>query len=484
MTKETAAQSQEATTRLAGTVKNIAPIITSWLEHQRVLQDIPGLQLAIRVGDELVVSQALGMADRTNSIALSTEHMFRIASHSKTFAATVVMSLVQDKKLRLDDTVGQWISELSDAEIANATVRELLAHQSGINRDSSDSDFWQIEKPFPNRDALIDIAKEPGRGVIYPRNQHFKYSNVGYGLLALIIEAATGNTFENEVRTRICEPLELKHLRVDYDETDDKAHARGHSPKLFDGDQQWTYPHVKANALAAATGVSANAETLSKYATLHYFDNDTVLDDDSKRIMQRDESVIQFEGRELGRYGVGMQVSPVGQRRLVGHSGGYPGFITRTFIDPTDKLVICLLTNVAQSMATPLAEGVSKLIDLAVKLEAEKTPAPQGVVLSSFEGRFMSDWKVSEVRAIGNQLVRFYSNSMDLTYLYETLEVIDADTLSQKGRAGFMEVGELITYQRDSQGAISSVRFGGGTALPVEKYFEQRTQRMERLTKG
>lgn len=468
--------------KLCTTIKALTPTINSWLEHQRVLRDIPGIQLAIRVGDELVISHAFGMADRTKNVELNTEHMFRIASHSKTFAATVAMSLVQEKKLRLDDTVGDWIPELAESDIATATVRELLAHQSGVNRDSSDSDFWQIEHDFPNRDALIDIAKEPGRGAIYKRNEYFKYSNIGYGLIGLIIELATGNSFEEEVLTRIAEPLGLTHLRVDYDDADNEAHARGHSPKLFDGDQQWTYPHVKAHALAAATGVSANAETLSKYATLHYFGNDTVLDDDSKRIMQRDESIVKFEGNEIGRYGIGMQITPVGSRRLVGHSGGYPGFITRTFIDPKDQLVVSLLTNVAQSMATPLAEGIIKLIDLAITLEAENKTAPEGIDLSTFEGRFMSDWKVSEIRAIGNQLVRFYSDALDLTRLYERLDIIDAETLSQVGRAGFMEVGENITYKRDSDGEILSVRTGGGTALPVEKYFERRAERMQRLS--
>ena len=73
------------------------------------------------------------------------------------------------------------------------------------------------------------------------------------------------------------------------------------------------------------------------------------LTDDSKRLMQRLESVVTAYGTEVGRYGVGMGLQTVGERHLVGHSGGWPGHITLTLLDPVGKLVVSVLTNAVET---------------------------------------------------------------------------------------------------------------------------------------
>ncbi len=170
---------------LPTSVRALAAYLPSWLEYQRDLARIPGVQVAVRVHGELLASFALGVANEATGEPLTPAHLFRIASHSKTFTATGVFQLIEDGALRLDDPAGRWIPELHGSPAAGLTVRELLGHQSGINRDGADSDYWQQTHPFPDRDALIALCRADA---VFAPNEHFKYSNMGYSLLGLILK--------------------------------------------------------------------------------------------------------------------------------------------------------------------------------------------------------------------------------------------------------------------------------------------------------
>src|SRR5262249_40257578 len=130
--------------------------------------------------------------------------IFRIASHSKTFTATAIMQLVEQQRLRLDDRLQQHVPWLA----SEATVRQTLNHASGITRDGSDAEFWAVEQAFPNREELRAIATSAAAGVLDP-NTSFKYSNIGFGLLGLAIEAVTGLTYNDYVRENIVTRLRL-----------------------------------------------------------------------------------------------------------------------------------------------------------------------------------------------------------------------------------------------------------------------------------
>src|SRR5882757_2945790 len=168
------------------TAREAAPAIEAWLEYQRRYLRTPGVQAAIRVGDELILSTAIGSSDEVLGTPLRTDHLFRIASHSKTFTATSIMQLVEQGKVRLDDPIDQYVAELAGGELAPVTLRELLGHQGGVIRDGLEKDYWQLMDPFPDRAALVELCRTGGR--IYQPNEYFKYTNIGYSLLGLVIE--------------------------------------------------------------------------------------------------------------------------------------------------------------------------------------------------------------------------------------------------------------------------------------------------------
>ncbi|HEX4727750.1 MAG TPA: serine hydrolase domain-containing protein, partial [Jatrophihabitans sp.] len=166
----------------------------SWLDYRRWFLRVPGVQVAIAERGVPVLSAAFGSANLDTGEPLTEQHRFRIASHSKSFAAVAVLQLLEQGRLRLDDPLGERVPELADSPVAAVTVGELLSHGGGVIRDSEDGDFWQGWRDFPDRDGLLAIAIDTSAAVI-DRNDRFKYSNIGYGLLALVLEAVGGASF-------------------------------------------------------------------------------------------------------------------------------------------------------------------------------------------------------------------------------------------------------------------------------------------------
>ena len=162
--------------------------IPQWLEYQMRESEQPGCVIAIVHKGRVVLERAFGYADIVSRVPLTPRHRFRVASHSKSFTAAGIMKLREAGKLGLDDRVGQYVDGLHPA-VAEATIAQLLSHSAGIVRDGTDSGQWQDRRPFLDEAELrSDLATAPA---IEP-NTRFKYSNHGYGLAGLVIEAVTG----------------------------------------------------------------------------------------------------------------------------------------------------------------------------------------------------------------------------------------------------------------------------------------------------
>ncbi|WP_250445406.1 serine hydrolase [Actinotalea sp. C106] len=460
------------------TIRSAAPYLLSWARAQAAHLRVPGVQLAVRSGDELVLDEAIGVADLSTGEPLRTDHLFRIASHSKTFTATAVMQLVQAGRLRLDDPAGTWVPELADggSPIAAATVRELLGHQAGVIRDGDHADFWQLAYPFPDREALLAAVLADG-GATLARNEHFKYSNLGYGLLGLIVEAVSGQGYAEHLREHVTAPLGLTRTGAELEPERAGEYAAGHTGLLLGEHERQVIEHVDTRALAAATGFYSTAAELTTYGSAHWFGDTRLLDDDSKRLMQRLESVVTSYGTEIGRYGVGIERRTIGQRELVGHSGGYPGHITRTYVDPREKLVVSVLTNAIDGPADLIATGIIKLVDAALNPSSGTTPTPHDDALpplSSYTGRFANLWGMLDVADLGGRLVLVRPTLADPLQGLEEVTVEGPDLLRVHAQSTFGAGGELVHLERGPDGAVTSVRSTGMTSWPVEEFRRRR----------
>jgi CubicO group peptidase (beta-lactamase class C family) len=429
-----------------------------WASYRRWHLRIPGVQLAVRRHGELELSTAVGYSDLRSQAPLTADHLFRIASHSKTFTSVLLLQLVEANQLRLDDPIAAHLPEVATSGIADRTIGELLSHSGGVTRDSDDGDFWQTYRPFPDRAELIDIARSASATVI-ERNEHFKYSNISYGLLGLVIESVTGQPFADRVRTNITEPLELTDTGGELDPARTGDYAAGHTglatARTYD-----VIDHVDTRALAAATGCYATARDLTAFYSALLPGNDTLLTAASQRRQRHWQWEVK-PGEQ--RYGMGVSLNTIADTELFGHNGGYPGHITCTFADPADGWVISVLTNSIDGAATSIASGYFHLLNMGRKADHAKTDD----TAVRFTGRFQSLWGLVDVVRVDSRLFAVDPTAADPADEAIALEVIDDHRLKIAGGRGGNSYGETMHYQFEPDGTVRSMRGeSGGSSTP------------------
>ncbi|MET3805528.1 CubicO group peptidase (beta-lactamase class C family) [Nakamurella sp. UYEF19] len=480
-TSSSATEETPAARATKAAVTTLADWLPGWIELRRRMLRVPGVQVSIRVAGELLYSEAFGTADEERDVPLTTEHLFRIASHSKTFAATACLILTERGELRLDDTVATWVPELADTDLAGVTVRALLGHQAGVIRDGADSNYWQLIRDFPDSAGLLEALHT--NGSTFATDQHFKYSNYGYSIVGLIVERVSGSTFNDFVRTEILDRLNLPRLYPDVDGIDPAELSAGHSLRLDGDDEQFVMRNPSTGAMSAATGFVACADDLTAYASAHLPGDERLVSDAGKRLMQRTESIVEVRGVEKGRYGLGLELHTLGKRKTFGHSGGFPGFITRTFVDPQDQLVISVLTNQSGGPAHEIAVGVLAMIDLAVTapaVGAEWPAVPDALEASSFTTRLAAGFGYLDIVDVGGRLALLHPGMADPASEAAYLEVVDADTLTVLASAGYAVAGETVQLERDGDGSIVAGTVAGMQAWPIETFLARRRTQMAR----
>lgn len=167
-----------------------------------------------------------------------------------------------------------------------------------------------------------------------------------------------------------------------------------------------------------------------------------------------------------------MIIEKVGDHRVVGHSGGYPGHITRTIFDPAQGLAISVLTNAVDGPATELSDGILRLLDAAgadrPSPTAASEPAEHAVTLPSaerFTGRFANMWGVMDIVALGDRLCAMSPGGANPMGGVDELEITGENTLKVVAGNGFGSVGETMVFDFDADGQIVRVRAGGGMSM-------------------
>jgi len=152
-----------------------------------------------------------GVSNISEKLPMNRNYTFRVGSNTKTFVVTVLLQLVDEKKLSLDDKLSKYFPEYPKSEII--TIAMLANMTSGIYNYTDDENFWIAIENDPAKvwtpKELIDwgfsfnFDFEPG--------SMWKYSNTNTIIIGRIIEKITGNSLENEINNRIIQPLQLKN---------------------------------------------------------------------------------------------------------------------------------------------------------------------------------------------------------------------------------------------------------------------------------
>ena len=188
--------------------------------YDRIMRDfdIPGAAVAVVRHGRLVYARGFGMADREAGTPVRPDSLFRIASVSKPITSVAVLKLMEDGLLDLDARVFPDLladigpGRVADARMNRITVRDLLRHSGGFDRDiSGDPQFMQwdiaqaLSKPPPVECADV-IAFMKSRRLDFAPGARSVFSNYGYCVLGRVIERASGLPYEEYVRNRVLRP--------------------------------------------------------------------------------------------------------------------------------------------------------------------------------------------------------------------------------------------------------------------------------------
>ena len=189
--------------------------------------EIPGAALAVAKNGRLVYARGFGYANRAKNKPVKPESLFRIASISKPLTAVATLQLIEQGKLKLDDSVFNLLSHKAhlpkggkvDSRLKDITLAHLMRHQGGWHRDRSiDPLFHSIEiatalgkRPPANQDDIISFMK--GWPLDFEPGTRYAYSNLGYCLLGRIIEQSTERPYETYMKDTVLKPLGITRMR-------------------------------------------------------------------------------------------------------------------------------------------------------------------------------------------------------------------------------------------------------------------------------
>lgn len=292
--------------------------------------------LMLKRGDQVVYQRAVGQAERVFGAANRIDTRFNIASIGKMFTATAVLRLAEQGRIDLDAPILRYLPDYPARAVAEQiTARQLLSHSSGIGN------YWEAiaQKPsqafVETRDFLPLFADQP---LEFTPGERLGYSNGGYVILGLIVEALTGETFADHIGRTIFEPLGMSGSgdwpldlvvpnRAD-GYTRDEAVPGAWRSNLF----------VNQFRGGPAGGGYSTVEDLSTFITA--LGDGRLL---SPQMLTEATTGLFDLGR--ARYGLGFMEETVNSHRMVGNTGGHFGIAGEVWRYEDLGYTFAMLTN-------------------------------------------------------------------------------------------------------------------------------------------
>lgn len=306
--------------------------------------DQPGLAVGVVQNGKLIWSKGYGKLDLAKPEPVTPNSVFYLASISKAFTACAIGLLVDEGKLSFDDPVRKhlpWFSTPDAYVTEHMTVKDLLCHRSGWI--TFDGDLLWYGTDLTQREILERHAHEP---FTHAFRDEFGYSNLMFIAAAQVIEAVSGQTWDQFLTARILKPLGMERSRV---ETADLAgmtdvalpHVRkGQDPAT----PQKSMPYQALQGADGACGVLSTVTDLAKWDAM-WADEGKVngkpfLSEETFRTLT--STHLAMGGRREGA-ALGWFVETQYDEKVITHSGGMPGFILNHAVVPDrDLAVICL----------------------------------------------------------------------------------------------------------------------------------------------
>jgi CubicO group peptidase (beta-lactamase class C family) len=325
--------------------------------------DVPGLAIAIVKDGKVVMAKGYGVRKMGESAPVDENTLFGIGSNTKAFTTALLATLVDEGKISWDDKVYERLRgfEMYDPYVSHEmTIRDLLTHRSGMGLGEGDLLFWP-HTTF-TRDEIIYKLRFMKPATSF--RSKYAYDNLLYIAAGQIIPAATGKTWEEYITEKILKPLGMKTTTL----------SNAHFPAGAD----IAWPHskiggplrpidfVELDNAAPAGSINSSVAEMSRWLLLQlnrgkFPDSDARLFSEQRsQEMWSAQTILPTHERngplglitpKFAAYGLGWGLRDYQGRKLVGHTGGVAGFVSRVMLVPEEKLGVVILTNAEEGSA-------------------------------------------------------------------------------------------------------------------------------------
>lgn len=430
--------------------------ISRFVQAEVERQHIPGLSIAVLSGDRVVLSRGYGFANVELHVPASDSTVYQSGSMGKQFTAALVEMLVDNHRIRLDDSIVRWFPEGASVW-QGITVRHLLTHTSGV-AEYTDSTF-DYRKDY-TEDELVKFAA--ARPLDFRPGERWSYSNTGYVLLGALIHRVTGRFYGDLLRDSVFGPEGMRDSRVISEADIVPNRAAGY--RLENGalkNQEWVAPMLNTTADGA---LYFTVRDLARWAIAL---NHTRVP--SAAALDTAWTPVRLSDGANYPYGFGWYLVPQRAQRRIAHTGSWQGFKTVIARYPQSaggSLTVIVLANLAEAQVGAIAYGVAGLLDptlqaphLVTAPSGRQPPVAIPVLLRAIVAR-------PDSVAITPRFREFLS--ADLTDWYRGLTAegrqwtfAGCDTITP---LRFTYLGSAIAYACYACSARAS---GGGTAVSV-----------------
>ena len=311
--------------------------VERYLDEESAYKGFQGVALVAQ-GNEIKFAKAYGNADYDDNIVNKVNTRFAIASNTKQFTAVAIMQLMEDGKINLDDTIDKYFPKFKYAN--QITVRELLQMRSGLvdylnaaelyfkdeeslkilndYREKAYFDEYVSDSRWTadiilNNLYLSELQFEPG--------QAYNYCNTNYYLLGLIIEQASGVSYEDYIKENIFKPCGMKISSMSAEDTDAKGHGSVESGEIV----------VNPKFTFAAGNIYTNVYDLLRWERMLH----------TGKLLSQESYNEMITPSEDSGYGFGLIISD----GIIRHSGVIDGFNSYTEYDSAKDITIIILEN-------------------------------------------------------------------------------------------------------------------------------------------
>lgn len=435
--------------------------VDSWLGYKARQAILPGFAVAVYYRGEIFMG-AYGYANIAIQERLTTDYRFQIGSQSKMLTAAAILRLAERGDLKLDDTAVTyvpWLGEHEDERFAAVTLRQLLNHEAGIARDGYPTDFWQLQGAFPDeqklRQIILDSVFHAAAGV------RFKYSNLGYALLGLIVQAVSGLTYVECVRDLVLQPLGLDGIQS-YDDGLSASVAMGYL-RPTNGYRLPVSVTVPTHAFAPVAGWFARPQDMCRFLVSEIQARTGL----GKEFWQtRHQHWRPYEWRGTS-YNLGLMTHRCGSYEVVGHTGSFIGHSSYGFYEPKQDLAVVVMANAKDAPVHQIGDGIFGVFEyFATSVDQPLSPAHERLNV-----RLMNMWQTVEVVATGDRVVVIDPDSWaPFEDIVEELVPIGPTKFKIQHTHDLALLDEEVTFHFDTEDVVGWVDYSGSTTVPEERY--------------